>query len=121
MATINKIPEGTDLMEMGKLWETLSCDYPDPVIGEALIIPLQCLSLCPAGLEDMVLSALVQEQVEGITPEAIALMSPKKMTVSFTDIQWIEISFHHTVTFLTMACSRCHACAKPKETVSADQ
>lgn len=44
----------------------------------------QCLCLCPVGLEDMVLSALVQEQVEGITPEAIALMSPKKMAVSFT-------------------------------------
>lgn len=39
---------------------------------------------CPVGLEDMVLSALVQEQVEGITPEAIALMTPKKMAVSFS-------------------------------------
>lgn len=43
----------------------------------------QCLCHSVAGLEDMVLSALVQEQVEGITPEAIALMSPKKMAVSF--------------------------------------
>lgn len=32
----------------------------------------------------MVLSALVQEQVKGITPEAIALMPPTKMAVSFT-------------------------------------
>ena len=41
-----------------------------------------CLCLCPVGLEDMVLSALVQEQVEGISPGAIALMSPRKMAVS---------------------------------------
>lgn len=40
------------------------------------------LPLCPAGLPDMVLSALLQEQVGGITPEAIALISPKKMAVS---------------------------------------
>ncbi|XP_018523372.1 stereocilin [Lates calcarifer] len=40
-----------------------------------------------AGLEDMVLSALVQEQMEGITPEAIALMSPKKMAVVFSAVQ----------------------------------
>ncbi|XP_078113836.1 LOW QUALITY PROTEIN: stereocilin [Sander vitreus] len=44
------------------------------------------------GLEDMVLSALVQEQVEGITPEAIALMSPKKMAVVFSAVQlsWLS-------------------------------
>lgn len=36
------------------------------------------------GLEDIVLSALVQEQVEAITPEAIALLTPKKIAVSFT-------------------------------------
>lgn len=36
-------------------------------------------------MEDMVLSALVQEQMEGITPEAIVLMTPKKMAVSFTN------------------------------------
>lgn len=40
---------------------------------------------CSVGLEDMVLSALVQEQVEGITPDAIALMTPKKMAVCFND------------------------------------
>lgn len=28
------------------------------------------------------LSALVQEQVEGLTPEAISLMSPQKLSVS---------------------------------------
>lgn len=45
--------------------------------------PIVCgSSLCPAGLEDMVLSALVQEQVEGLTPEAISLMSPQKLSVS---------------------------------------
>ncbi|XP_045888819.1 stereocilin [Micropterus dolomieu] len=44
------------------------------------------------GLEDMVLSALVQEQVEGITPEAIALMSPKQMAVAFSAVQlsWLS-------------------------------
>nr|XP_040056537.1 stereocilin isoform X1 [Gasterosteus aculeatus aculeatus] len=45
-----------------------------------------------AGLEDMVLSALVQEQVEGITPEAIALMSPKKMAVVFSAVQMSWLS-----------------------------
>lgn len=42
------------------------------------------VSFClrPGGLEDWVLSALVQEQLEGITPEALALMMPKKMAVS---------------------------------------
>lgn len=42
------------------------------------------VSFClrPGGLEDLVLSALVQEQLEGITPEALALMMPKKMAVS---------------------------------------
>ncbi|XP_042343752.1 stereocilin [Plectropomus leopardus] len=44
------------------------------------------------GLEDMVLSALVQEQVEGITPEAIALMSPKKMAVVFSAVQMSWLS-----------------------------
>ncbi|XP_032377271.1 stereocilin [Etheostoma spectabile] len=44
------------------------------------------------GLEDMVLSALVQEQMEGITPEAIALMSPKKMAVVFSAVQMSWLS-----------------------------
>ncbi|XP_068587033.1 stereocilin [Cebidichthys violaceus] len=44
------------------------------------------------GLEDLVLSALVQEQVEGITPEAIALMSPKKMAVVFSAVQMSWLS-----------------------------
>ncbi|XP_053177657.1 stereocilin [Scomber japonicus] len=45
-----------------------------------------------AGLEDMVLSALVQEQVKGITPEAIALMPPTKMAVVFSAVQlsWLS-------------------------------
>ncbi|XP_040896046.1 stereocilin-like [Toxotes jaculatrix] len=45
-----------------------------------------------AGLEDIVLSALVQEQVGGITPEAISLMSPKKMAVVFSALQlsWLS-------------------------------
>ncbi|KAM7015042.1 stereocilin [Tautogolabrus adspersus] len=44
------------------------------------------------GLEDMVLSALIQEQVEGITPKAIALMSKKKMAVVFSELQlsWLS-------------------------------
>ncbi|KAM3625394.1 uncharacterized protein V6R79_011379 [Siganus canaliculatus] len=44
------------------------------------------------GLEDLVLSALVKTQVEGITPEAIALMSPRKMAVVFSAFQlsWLS-------------------------------
>lgn len=43
------------------------------------------------------LSALVQEQVEGITPEAIALLTPKKMAVSFTRVAGIvrSVSLPH--------------------------
>ncbi|KAM9826765.1 stereocilin [Syngnathus typhle] len=45
-----------------------------------------------AGLADIVLSALTQEQVEGITAEAISLLSPKKMTVVFsaTQLSWLS-------------------------------
>ncbi|XP_008292192.1 stereocilin [Stegastes partitus] len=45
-----------------------------------------------AGLPDLVLSALLQEQVEGITPEAVALMQPKKMAVVFSAVQlsWLS-------------------------------
>ncbi|XP_061526984.1 LOW QUALITY PROTEIN: stereocilin-like [Phycodurus eques] len=45
-----------------------------------------------AGLEDIVLSALTQEQVEGITSEAISLLSPKKMAVVFSAVQlsWLS-------------------------------
>ncbi|XP_077374409.1 stereocilin isoform X2 [Festucalex cinctus] len=45
-----------------------------------------------AGLEDIVLSALTQEQVEGITTEAISLLSPKKMAVVFSGVQlsWLS-------------------------------
>ncbi|XP_070759951.1 stereocilin [Enoplosus armatus] len=52
------------------------------------------------GLEDMVLSALVQEQVEGITPGAIALMSPKKMAVVFRAVQlsWLSVEQAWAVT-----------------------
>ncbi|CAJ1049138.1 stereocilin [Xyrichtys novacula] len=44
------------------------------------------------GMEDMVLSSLIQEQVEGITPEAIAVMSKKKMAVVFSAVQlsWLS-------------------------------
>ncbi|XP_051919410.1 stereocilin-like isoform X1 [Hippocampus zosterae] len=45
-----------------------------------------------AGLEDIVLSALTREQVEGITIEAIGVLSPKKMPVVFSAIQlsWLS-------------------------------
>ncbi|XP_022061624.2 stereocilin [Acanthochromis polyacanthus] len=45
-----------------------------------------------AGLPDLVLSALLQEQVEGITPEAVALIQPKKMAVVFSAVQlsWLS-------------------------------
>lgn len=38
--------------------------------------------LFPAGLPDLVLSALLREQMEGIAPEAVALMPPGKIAVS---------------------------------------
>lgn len=34
-----------------------------------------------AGLDDMVLSSLVKEQIEGLTPLAISLIPPRKMAV----------------------------------------
>ncbi|XP_033838654.2 stereocilin [Periophthalmus magnuspinnatus] len=45
-----------------------------------------------AGLEDIVLSALVEEQVQGITAEAIRLMSPQKFSVVFSVVQlsWLS-------------------------------
>ncbi|XP_023809268.1 stereocilin [Oryzias latipes] len=53
-----------------------------------------------AGLPDIVLSALLQEQVEGITPEAIAMMSPKKMAVVFSAVQlsWLSVEQAWAVT-----------------------
>ncbi|XP_071778934.1 stereocilin [Centroberyx gerrardi] len=53
-----------------------------------------------AGLEDLVLSALVQEQVEGITPETIALISPTKMAVVFSAAQlsWLSVEQAWAVT-----------------------
>lgn len=35
-----------------------------------------------AGLPDIAMSALVQEQIEGITPKAISMISPQKFAVS---------------------------------------
>ncbi|XP_016403909.1 stereocilin-like [Sinocyclocheilus rhinocerous] len=45
-----------------------------------------------AGLEDMVLSALIKEQVEGLTPAAITLIPPRKFTVVFsaTQLSWLS-------------------------------
>ncbi|XP_023153501.2 stereocilin [Amphiprion ocellaris] len=53
-----------------------------------------------AGLPDLVLSALLQEQVEGITPEAVALMQPKKMAVVFSAVQlsWLSVEQAWAVT-----------------------
>lgn len=62
----------------GEAWELL-CSSSDEILDW---VWLQCLSSCPVGLEDIVLSALVQEQVEGLTPPAISLMSPEKISVS---------------------------------------
>ncbi|TNM91167.1 hypothetical protein fugu_003456 [Takifugu bimaculatus] len=52
------------------------------------------------GLEDLVLSALVQEQLEGIVPEALALMTPKKMAVVFSALQlsWFSVEQAWAVT-----------------------
>ncbi|KAG9266572.1 stereocilin-like [Astyanax mexicanus] len=45
-----------------------------------------------AGLDDMVLTALVEEQIGGLTPAAIALIPPRKMTVVFsaTQLSWLS-------------------------------
>ncbi|KAI2662930.1 Stereocilin [Labeo rohita] len=45
-----------------------------------------------AGLEDMVLSALIKEQVEGLTPAAITLIPPRKFAVVFsaTQLSWLN-------------------------------
>ncbi|KAI1889762.1 hypothetical protein AGOR_G00166270 [Albula goreensis] len=45
-----------------------------------------------AGLADMVLSALVKEQIEGLTPAAIALIPPGKLAVVFSETQlsWLS-------------------------------
>ncbi|CDQ61932.1 unnamed protein product [Oncorhynchus mykiss] len=53
-----------------------------------------------AGLEDMVLSALVQEQMEGLIPEAIALIPPTKMAVVFSAVQlsWLNVEQAWVVT-----------------------
>ncbi|KAL4641889.1 stereocilin-like [Arapaima gigas] len=40
-----------------------------------------------AGLPDIVMSSLVREQIEGLTPEAIALIPPRKMAVVFSAAQ----------------------------------
>lgn len=58
---------------------------------------------CPGGLEDLVLSALVQEQLEGIVPEALALMTPKKMAVSCNNIV-VNVSDEHLPLLATVAC-----------------
>ncbi|KAJ8247493.1 hypothetical protein GJAV_G00247040 [Gymnothorax javanicus] len=45
-----------------------------------------------AGLPDMVLSALVREQIEGLTPAAITLIPPYKLAVVFSETQlsWLN-------------------------------
>ncbi|XP_077084041.1 stereocilin isoform X1 [Siphateles boraxobius] len=45
-----------------------------------------------AGLEDVVLSALIKEQVEGLTPTAITLIPPRKLAVVFsaTQLSWLS-------------------------------
>ncbi|KAL7854456.1 hypothetical protein SRHO_G00166460 [Serrasalmus rhombeus] len=53
-----------------------------------------------AGLDDMVLSALIKEQVEGLTPAAIALIPPRKMAVVFSPAQlsWLSAEQSWAVT-----------------------
>ncbi|XP_048886623.1 stereocilin isoform X2 [Brienomyrus brachyistius] len=52
------------------------------------------------GLPDMVLSALVREQVEGLTPEVIALIPPTKMAVALSSPQlsWLTVEQASAVT-----------------------
>nr|XP_046241689.1 stereocilin [Scatophagus argus] len=65
--------------------------------GPEVFLEIGTLSV---GLDDMVLSALVQEQVEGIIPEAIALMTPKKMAVVFSAfrLSWLSVEQAWAVT-----------------------
>ncbi|XP_061600071.1 stereocilin [Cololabis saira] len=53
-----------------------------------------------AGLPDIVLSALLPEQVEGITPQAVARLPPKKMAVVFSSVQlsWLSVEQAWAVT-----------------------
>ncbi|XP_072516145.1 stereocilin [Salminus brasiliensis] len=53
-----------------------------------------------AGLDDMVLSALVEEQIGGLTPAAIALIPPRKMAVVFSAAQlsWMSVEQAWAVT-----------------------
>uniref|UniRef100_A0AAR2IXJ6 Stereocilin n=1 Tax=Pygocentrus nattereri TaxID=42514 RepID=A0AAR2IXJ6_PYGNA len=53
-----------------------------------------------AGLDDMVLSALIKEQMEGLTPAAIALIPPRKMAVVFSAAQlsWLSAEQSWAVT-----------------------
>ncbi|KAJ3594058.1 hypothetical protein NHX12_006390, partial [Muraenolepis orangiensis] len=53
-----------------------------------------------AGLQDLALSSLVREQVEGLTPEAIPLIPPKKMAVVFsaTQLSWLSVEQAWAVT-----------------------
>ncbi|KAK0150058.1 Stereocilin [Merluccius polli] len=53
-----------------------------------------------AGLQDIALSSLVREQVEGLTPEAIPLIPPRKMAVVFsaTQLSWLSVEQAWAVT-----------------------
>ncbi|KAM6942615.1 stereocilin [Xenentodon cancila] len=46
-----------------------------------------------AGLPDMAMSALVKEQIEGITPMAISMISPEKLAVTFNQRQISMFSY----------------------------
>ena len=54
----------------------------------------------PAGLADLVLSSLVQEQIEGLTIEALRLMSPLKFSVSFCVA--VTICLHENIEFFVI-------------------
>lgn len=76
------------------IWWWLSrCLKPDQHRHRVFTYHSDGVCFCPVGLEDMVLSALVQEQVEGITPTAIALMAPRKMAVCCKDYEAAYILF----------------------------
>ncbi|GCC18087.1 hypothetical protein chiPu_0017793, partial [Chiloscyllium punctatum] len=50
-----------------------------------------------AGLPDIVLSALVKEQIEGLTPVAVATISPKKFSVVFSPTQIRMFNYQQAV------------------------
>ncbi|KAM4593988.1 stereocilin [Odontesthes bonariensis] len=55
------------------------------------------IGVLAAGLPDMAMSALVKEQIEGITPTAISMIPPEKLAVAFHQRQISMFSYEQAV------------------------